>query len=241
MHLIRFNISQVDSSKMKRDELDEQLSYEDHVNQDQQSFNDDFVKMVFFHLRNTFRSAISDASWIDSKFSDFVNYRLSNIRLQLGIPQSILRNHNYVQQYYHEFIINEINFMGNIQQHWNIEKKILGNLLKGNLTEDHRIVFEMFSTSRNGDNRKVKYLKDLNLVIVDRSIIRPPYYDYKYPLAVNFARIGTDLASILLEAAFEIGEEYKEILFAENQYMAQEKDILLKNTLEGEALNCIKE
>lgn len=226
---------------MKRDELDEQLSYEDHLNKDQQNYNDDLVKVMFYHLRDTFHSAISDASWIDSKFSDFVNYRLSHIRLQLGIPQSILRNSNYVQQYYHEFIINEINFMRNIEQHWNIEKKILGNLLKGNLTEENRIVFEMFSTSRNGDNRKVKYLKDLNLVIVDREILREPYFHYKYPLSFNFARIGTDLASILLEAAFEIGEEYKEMLFTENQYTAQEDDILYKNTLEGDALKCINE
>lgn len=224
---------------MKRDELDEQLSYDDHLNKDQQNFNDDFIKMIFFHLRDTFRLAISGAGWIDPKFSDFVNYRLSSIRLQLGIPQSILRNHNYVQQYYHEFIINEINFMRNVEQHWNIEKKILGNLLKGNLTEENRIVFEMFSSSRNRDNRKVKYLKDLNMVIVDREVLREPYYHYKYPLPVNFARIGTDLASILLEAAFEIGEDYKEILFTENQFRAQEEDILFKNTLEGEALKCI--
>jgi hypothetical protein len=231
----------VDSSKLKRDELDEQLSYEEHLLKDQQNFNDDFVKVLFFHLRDTFRLAISKASWIDSKFTDFVNYRLSSIRLQLGIPMSILRNHNYIQQYYHEFIINEINFMRNVEQHWNIEKKILGSLLKGNLSEENRIVFEMFSSSRNGDNRKVKYLKDLNLVIVDREILREPYYHYKYPLPVNFARIGTDLAGILLEAAFEIGEEYKEILFNENQFTAQEDDILFKNTLEGDALKCINE
>jgi hypothetical protein len=233
--------SQVDSSKLKRDELDEQLSYEEHLNKDQQNFNDDFRKLIFTHLRDTFRRSISDASWIDAKFSDFVNYRLSSIRLQLGIPPSALRNHNYVQDYFHEFIINEINFMRNIEQHWNIEKKILGSLLKGNMTEDNRIVYEMFSSSRNGDHRKLKYLKDLNMVIVDRQILREPYFHYKYPLAVNFARIGTDLAGILLEAAFEIGEDYKEILFNENQYTAQEDDILFKNTLEGDALKCINE
>lgn len=236
-----FSSPQVDSSKLKRDELDEQLSYEEHLNKDQQNFDDDFLRMVFFHLRDTFRRAISDASWIDAKFSDFVNYRLSSIRLQLGIPQSALRNHNYVQDYFHEFIINEINFMRNIEQHWNIEKKILGSLLKGNMTEDNRIVYEMFSSSRNGDHRKLKYLKDLNLVIVDRQILREPYFDFKYPLPVNFARIGTDLAGILLEAAFEIGEEYKEILFTENQYTTSEDDILFKNTLEGDALKCINE
>jgi hypothetical protein len=59
---------------------------------------------------------------------------------------------------------------------------------------------------------------------------------------VNFARIGTDLAAILLEAAFEIGEEYKEILFTNNQYNVEsEDDILFKNTLEGEALKCINQ
>lgn len=130
--------------------------------------------------------------------------------------------------------------MRNIEQHWNIEKKILGSLLKGNLTEENRIVFEMFSSSRNGDNRKVKYLKDLNLVTVDREVLREPYFHYKYPLSVNFARIGTDLASILLEAAFEIGENYKEMLFNENEHsVPSEDDILYKNTLEGESLKCI--
>lgn len=198
--------------------------------------------MIFFHLRDTFRSAISGASWIDKKFSEYVNYRLLNVRLQLGIPQSILRNHNYVQQYYREFIINEINFMRNIEQSWNIEKKILGSLLKGNMSEENRIVYEMFSSSRNGDNRKLKYLKDLNMVIVDRETLREPYFNYKYPLPVNFARIGSDLAGILLEAAFEIGEEYKEILFTKNQYNVEsEDDILFKNTLEGDALKCINQ
>lgn len=79
------------------------------------------------------------------------------------------------------------------------------------------------------------------MVIVDQAVLREPYFDYKYPLPVNFARIGTDLASILLEAAFEIGEEYKELLFTENQYTASETDILYKNTLEGESLKCISE
>jgi len=126
-----------------------------------------------------------------------------------------------------------------VEQHWNIEKKILGNLLKGNLTEEERIVFETFSATRNADNRRIKYLKDLNMIIVDRETLREPYFHYKYPLAVNFARIGADLASILLEAAFENGEAYKEILFNENQFSAQEEDILFKNTLEGESLKCI--
>jgi hypothetical protein len=159
----------------------------------------------------------------------------------LGIPQKVLRDHNYVQQYYREFIINELNFMRNIEQHWNIEKKILGNLLKGNLSEEDRIVLEMFSSSRNIDNSKIKYVKDLNMVIIDRQTLREPYYHYKYPLSINFARLGTDIASILLKTAFEIGEDYKEILFQENQYSAEEKDILYKNTLEGDALKCINE
>lgn len=144
----------------------------------------------------------------------------------------------YAEQYYHDFIINDINFLQNIEKHWNMERKILQNLRSENMSEDDRIVYEMFSSSRNSDNRKLKYLRDINLVIVDQSVLREPYYHYKYPLAVNFARIGTDFASILLEAAFEIGEQYKELLFKENQY---EDDIPDKNTLEGDALKCVNE
>jgi hypothetical protein len=222
-------------------EFDEEISYEEQLQRDQLNYNDEFIRVLFFHLRDTFRYAISDASWIDSKFAEYVNGRLSNIRLQIGIPQRILRDLDYVQNYYREFIINEINFMRNVEQHWSIEKKILGNLVKTDLNEDDRIVYEMFSSSRDDDNRKIKYLKDLNMVIIDRETLREPYYHYKYPLAVNFARLGTDLASILLESAFEIGEAYKELLFHENQFSAQEKDILHKNTLEGDALKCIHE
>lgn len=192
-------------------------------------------------MRDTFRYAITDASWIDSKFSEYVNYRLSSIRLQIGIPQKILRDYSYVNNFYREFIMNEINFMRNIEQHWNIEKKILGSFLKSDLTEEDRIIYEMFSSSRSGDSKRIKYLKDFNMVIVDREVLREPYYHYKYPLAVNLARLGTDLASILLEAAFSIGESYKEILFHENQYSAEAKDILHQNTLEGDALKCINE
>lgn len=216
--------------------MDEEFSYEEHLSKDLQNYNDDLIRMMFYHLRNTFTDAIGSASWIDPKFSEFVNHRLGFIRLQLGIPKMFLKNLTYLQQYYHDFIINDINFLQNIEKHWNMEKKILQNLLKNNISEDDRVIYEMFSSSRNGDNRKLKYLRDINLVIVDQSILRAPYYHYKYPLSVNFARIGTDLAGILLEAAFEIGEEYKEMLFKENQYA---DDILFKNTLEGEALKCI--
>lgn len=183
-------------------------------------------------------NAITSASWIDQKFSEFVNQKLSYIRLQLGIPKSLVKNMKYAEQYYHDFIINDINFLQNIEKHWNMERKILQNLRSENMSEDDRIVYEMFSSSRNSDNRKLKYLRDINLVIVDQSVLREPYYHYKYPLAVNFARIGTDFASILLEAAFEIGEQYKELLFKENQY---EDDIPDKNTLEGDALKCVNE
>lgn len=222
---------------MNRDDSDEDdYPYDEHLTKDQQTYEEELLRMMFYHLRNAFTTAISSASWIDPKFSEFVNHRLGYIRLQLGIPKSLLKNLSYVQQYYHDFIINDINFLQNIEKHWNMERKILQNLRSENMSEDDRIVYEMFSSSRNGDNRKLKYLRDINLVIVDQSVLREPYYHYKYPLSVNFARVGTDFASILLEAAFEIGEQYKELLFKENQY---EDDIPDKNTLEGDALKCV--
>lgn len=212
--------------------------YTEHLTVDKVNYNDDFVKMMFTHLRDEFKKSIDDAGWIEKAPSDYINSKLSEIRIQMGIPDNVLRNQSYFKHYYNDFIFQNINFMENLRQHWNMEKKILGTLSQEKLSEDDRIVAEMFSSSAG--NRKVRYIKDLNMVIVSRELLRKPYYHYKYPLALNFARLGTDLASILLEAAFVIGEEYKANMYDQNQLLIQNDQEISGNNVEGDSLKCIE-
>jgi hypothetical protein len=68
--------------------------------------------------------------------------------------------------------------------------------------------------------------------MVLRVILRKPYFHHKYPLPLDFARIGTELAVILFEAAYTIGEEYREnIFFRDNQEYIQETDQIPEATI----------
>lgn len=60
--------------------------------------------------------------------------------------------------------------------------------------------------------------------------------------SVNFARIGTEIAEKLFEAAYNLGEQYKErILFQENQeYIRETESIPVGHNLFGDAFNCVE-
>lgn len=234
--LIFFILLKVDPNKLQR--VYNNDHYTEHLTIDKVDYNDDFVKMMFIHLREEFKNAINDAGWIEKAPKEYINSKLSEIRIQMGIPENVLRNQSYFKHYYNDFIFQNLNFMDNLRQHWNMEKKILGTLLQDKLSDDDRIVAEMFSS--NAGNRKVRYVKDLNMVIVSRELLRKPYYHYKYPLALNFARIGTDLASILLEAAFVIGEEFKTNMYDQNQLLIQSDQEISGNNVVGDSLRCIE-
>lgn len=55
----------------------------------------------------------------------------------------------------------------------------------------------------------VAYSKMLNMLVISRGIATSGYYDYRYPVAVNFARIGSDILEVLMEAISTFAEQYK--------------------------------
>lgn len=67
-----------------------------------------------------------------------------------------------------------------------------------------------FDAQENGGvwNDVVKFSPELNTVILSRSHLKAPYFDAKYPVAVDFARIGRDFADTLLNALEVFNREY---------------------------------
>lgn len=89
----------------------------------------------------------------------------------------------------------------------------------------------------------------LNTVILSRNKLKSPYFSRKYPLAVNFARLGRDLADTLLKMVEEINEDYEiksAIVRSKGQAQAQGgalKDIRFipyGNTVDGDSRRCIE-
>lgn len=55
----------------------------------------------------------------------------------------------------------------------------------------------------------VAYSNMLNMLVISRGIATSRYYDYRYPVAVNFARIGSDIMEVLIDAISTFVEQYK--------------------------------
>lgn len=170
-----------ESTMLRKTEHISDSHYSDQLVLDKPNNNEEFLKMMFYHLRDELKKSIDQADWINEKLSAYINERLSTVRLQIGIPTEVARNVSYINHYYYEFIVQRMIFAENVRSQWNLEKKIMSDLL-GKLSENDRIIAELFSTSKNNDKQKIKYLNDLNMVIMSQELIRKPYYHYKYPM-----------------------------------------------------------
>lgn len=146
------------------------------------NLDDDLLHEIFYQLREVYSKAISDADWIDKKFAKYINENLMKTKLQIGIPADILKNKTFLNNFYNPFILAKFSLIENVGNQWKLERKILGNLLNPDISKNDRIITELFSSVINVDKRNVKYLEDLNMILVSRKIARKPYYSHKYPL-----------------------------------------------------------
>lgn len=112
----------------------------DRLTSDYINYDEEFVKLIFYHIRNEFKATITKATWINVKLTDFINDKLSNIRLQIGIPAEVIKTDTYLNQYYRDFLLQKIQFVDNGQYHWAFEKKKMEQLL-GNMTDNEKCVF----------------------------------------------------------------------------------------------------
>lgn len=61
----------------------------------------------------------------------------------------------------------------------------------------------------NNGLSSVAYSNKLNMLVISRGIASSKYYDYRFPIAVNFARIGSDILEVLMDSITTFVEQYK--------------------------------
>lgn len=95
-------------------------------------------------------------------------------------------------------------------------------------------------------NDAVRFNIQLNTVIVSRNKLRSPHFSVKYPLAINFARLGRDIADTLLSVVDVINQDYlikSEIVRSKGQVQTGPlKDIRYipyGNTVAGDSKRCV--
>lgn len=157
--------------------------------------NEEFLRLMFYSLRSQLKDSLGQAQWLEPAASQFIQKKLTEMRLQFGIPDEVLQQPNYLAEYYSDLMLNNLYFVEHLESIWafrrmRMEKKLttLGML--------DVIVSEMYTRD---DPQAIAYSNKLNMLLVSRVLISSNYYDYRYPVAVNFARIGTDILEALID------------------------------------------
>ncbi|KAH8278155.1 hypothetical protein KR018_005339 [Drosophila ironensis] len=184
--------------------------------------NEEFLRLMFYSLRSQLQESLGQAKWLEPAARQFIQKKLNEMRLQFGIPDEVLQQTSYVGDYYSDLMLNNLYFVEHLESIWmfrrmRMEKKLttLGML--------DVIVSEMYTR----DNpQTIAYSNKLNMLLISKVLLSSSYYDYRYPVAVNFARIGTDILEALIDnfptfllqfnaQSMDIGDAAPEIHYAQ--------------------------
>lgn len=179
---------------------------------DDVNLDHELAKIIFANIRKTFIYSINDATWLNSEITKFINSRLKETRLQVGIPSVLLTNDKYLKDYYRNLqLVQQFFFAELPQSQWGFEKEKMQERLKFDNEKD-KIIDAMFPMSVDPENDKaVKYSPNLNMILISPEVLRQPYFSHHYPISFNIARLGADIAEALLTAVKILAEEYKNL------------------------------
>lgn len=205
------------------------------VNEDRIRYDDELVKMMFYHIRDEYKAAIINSNWINEHLTKFITDKLSMMRVQIGVPWELLKNDKQFNKFYHDWVLDNLFFVENVANHWVFVKRRMDRMLD-NMTESDRIVAELYPPVSYGARRApvpdLKYSIGLNMVIISRQKTREPYFHYRYPLAVNFARLGADISLVLQDAINTLAEQFKNTESSHPRHV-------LENVFQQEAQKCM--
>ncbi|XP_055915562.1 protein gone early [Eupeodes corollae] len=167
--------------------------------------NDEFMQLMFYTLRNQVASSILEANWIEPALKTFIHDKLASTRLQIGIPTEILQTKSYIDEYYKSLMLYNLYFVEHLESIWKFRKLRLQDKLKSQSIID-MIILDMYAT----DNVKpITYSTTLNMILISKHLSQSKYYDYRYPIPVNFARVGADIVEKLIETVSIFENQYR--------------------------------
>ncbi|XP_055588245.1 protein gone early [Uranotaenia lowii] len=205
------------------------------VRDDRVRYDEELVKMMFYHIRDEYKSAIINANWINEKLTKFVADKLSMMRVQIGIPEDLLRSEKQSNDFYNELTLDELMFVETVVQHWTFAKTRMDRMLE-NVTDSERIISELYPPVPYGARRapvpKMKYSIALNMLIISKQKVRQPYFHHKFPISVNFARLGSDISLVIHDAINTLTEQFA-------QTAKDQPKQTLENVFDEEAQECI--
>lgn len=91
--------------------------------------NEEFLRLMFYSLRSQLKDSLGQAQWLEPAASQFIQKKLTEMRLQFGIPDEVLQQPNYLAEYYSDLMLNNLYFVEHLESIWafrrmRMEKKL---------------------------------------------------------------------------------------------------------------------
>ncbi|KAL1401977.1 hypothetical protein pipiens_006283, partial [Culex pipiens pipiens] len=200
------------------------------------AYDEEMVRLMFYHIRDEYKGALNNANWVNQQLTKYIADKLSMMRVQIGIPEELLKSERTVNEFYNDVVLDELLFVDNVVTHWEFVKKRMDRMMD-NGTDNERIAAELFPPSTFGSRRtpvaNLKYSVGLNMVIIAKEKTREPYFHYKYPLSLNFARLGADISLVIHDAVNTLAEQFG------NVEASRQPRHIRENVFDEEAQKCM--
>lgn len=92
--------------------------------------NEKFLQLMFYSLRNQLQESLAQASWLQPAARQFVDKKLSEMRLQFGIPSEVLDQGDYISKYYNDLLLSNLNFVEHLESIWTFRRSRMEDKLK---------------------------------------------------------------------------------------------------------------
>ncbi|VEN42156.1 unnamed protein product, partial [Callosobruchus maculatus] len=129
---------------------------------------------------------------------EHLNTKLSNLRLQIGVPKAY-SDQKFLKTYYVKFKIIKHNFFENMKSAMEFQKKVEERRLTKSPPEETILGHALAETP------KVVYSAPDHTVVVPRILVREPMFEIHFPRSIIYGRLGQEISEAVISSILPYG------------------------------------
>lgn len=162
--------------------------------------NEKIVGAIFDAIREAVRESVTKSQWIELElYKHFIN-KLDGMALQVGFPAPFLE-YSYLEEYYSRLHVQKNDFFRNIQ--YGV------SFLQEERTRRYVSPKEEYKwLSTMSSELEVKWVPTANKITIPQRLLREPYYEPDYPVAVLYGSLGVEIAREMITSLLRYSALY---------------------------------
>nr|CAH7760421.1 unnamed protein product [Callosobruchus chinensis] len=129
---------------------------------------------------------------------EHLSAKLSNLRLQIGVPKAY-SDQKFLKTYYSKFKIIKHNFFANMKSAMEFQKKVEEKRLTKSPPEETILGYAL------AEIPKVVYSATDHAVVVPRILVREPIFEINFPRSIIYGRLGQEISEAVISSILPYG------------------------------------